>query len=904
MRFAQWMVFLSIVAVASVAPAADFDREINLGQSAGNSLTYDGELPVLRVADGHGTFGLVGAILEGTREWQIVTTPESWYDEAVAVILRQVPVAACYAPGTPPEVMDLYNRYMIAGPSPLAYFLGGRWSGGQGNPRNLTWSFVPDGTLISSGIGEPTAPSDLFSRMDSLFFENTATWIALFEQSFARWGELTGLSYTRVQFGGQPWDDGATWGSSGSAGLRGDLRISMKNIDGGSGVIAFNFFPSNGDMVLDRSENWGASFNNFRFLRNVIMHEHGHGLGEFHVCSNNSKQLMEPFINTSFDGPQHDDMRGAQRHYGDPFEPDNDAASATDLGTLTVASPLTTPPLPPPTTGSNPANTALMSIDGSSEQDWFLFSVDEPFSILTVSAIPRGFSYDSSPQQGGSCTSGNTVNSKAAANLDIELYDSDGVTLLASSATAGLGATETLSDAELTGPADYFVRIFVTGTVSTPQLYDVELSIELPGACCLAEGSCVLTRFAGCTGQPGFYQGDGTLCPPDPACVPVDTMMTCELSSSTAVPGRSVRLDLFVEEVAELAAFQATILITRTSGTGTVTVPCPDGARINEKICISTDTLLPIGDACDGDAPCPVADPPNVCVSRPDYVFAGFQTVALPSCETLEIAASTLSSSTTVTERKYIGDFLLDVSLDAEEGSTFEISFVPGISISSLLDESAAPVPTRFGPPCVLSVSDSLTFDKNRYVSFVPDEPGEIAYKLDMVSSLSHPTAVVSGWVGAPDANGIAALVLDPVTRMWLEPVINITGCEIAPVAEFDLRASQDDGQSFLPPIALRTIPQPGGGKFWGDACGSFNGVEWSAPQGVTNIDDAVCVIKTWQAAEGAPDVPRTDMVPQEPNRVVNFNDVLFVIFAFQGDPYPFGCPDDPCQDNNANPCP
>ena len=179
-----------------------------------------------------------------------------------------------------------------------------------------------------------------------------------------------------------------------------------------------------------------------------------------------------------------------------------------------------------------------------------------------------------------------------------------------------------------------------------------------------------------------------------------------------------------------------------------------------------------------------------------------------------------------------------------------------------------------------------------------------MAYKLDMVSSLFHPTAIVSGWVGVPDADGIASLVPDPVTRLWIEPAVFITGCEITPVAEFELAASTDEGQSFLPSLSLRTILQPGGGLFWGDACGFFDGNEWSAPQGVTNIDDAVCVIKTFQEAEGAPGVPRTDMEPQEPNRLININDVLFVIFAFQGDPYPFGCPDDPCQDNLANPCP
>ena len=72
----------------------------------------------------------------------------------------------------------------------------------------------------------------------------------------------------------------------------------------------------------------------------------------------------------------------------------------------------------------------------------------------------------------------------------------------------------------------------------------------------------------------------------------------------------------------------------------------------------------------------------------------------------------------------------------------------------------------------------------------------------------------------------------------------------------------------------------------------------------MVNVDDVFSIIKTWQQADGAPALPRADVVPQELNRVVNFNDVLFVNFAFQGSYYPFGCPDDPCQDNIANPCP
>ena len=107
-----------------------------------------------------------------------------------------------------------------------------------------------------------------------------------------------------------------------------------------------------------------------------------------------------------------------------------------------------------------------------------------------------------------------------------------------------------------------------------------------------------------------------------------------------------------------------------------------------------------------------------------------------------------------------------------------------------------------------------------------------------------------------------------------------------------------------LCPVSLQTTAQPDEGKFWGDTVGFFDGEQWTPPQGTINFDDVNAAVKSWQVANGAPAIPRTDVEPQEPNRVTNFNDVLFEIFAFQGDPYPFGCPADPCQDNVANPCP
>ena len=77
---------------------------------------------------------------------------------------------------------------------------------------------------------------------------------------------------------------------------------------------------ANGDMLIDTDDippYFSDPRNGFVLLRDTLMHEHGHGMGMLHSCSNNSNILMAPFINTAFDGPQQDDIRSVQSLYGD-----------------------------------------------------------------------------------------------------------------------------------------------------------------------------------------------------------------------------------------------------------------------------------------------------------------------------------------------------------------------------------------------------------------------------------------------------------------------------------------------------------------------------------------------------------------------------------------------------------
>ena len=126
--------------------------------------------------------------------------------------------------------------------------------------------------------------------------------------------------------------------SSGVVNLRPDVRIGGRHIDGNSNILAFNYFPNNGDMVIDTNDSfYNDTSNNSLKFRNVLAHEHGHGIGIGHVCPVQQTKLMEPFVSTQFDGPQHDDIRAGQRLYGDRFEDNDTTGTATDLGVLGIS---------------------------------------------------------------------------------------------------------------------------------------------------------------------------------------------------------------------------------------------------------------------------------------------------------------------------------------------------------------------------------------------------------------------------------------------------------------------------------------------------------------------------------------------------------------------------------------
>jgi hypothetical protein len=382
---------------------------------------------------------------------------------------------ACYDHEHPPTVekmLRLEQRAMMSveGPYGPRYFTSGTQWGTQGQPTTITWSFMPDGVSIpgDAEVGDPTAPSNMFATLDNRFggAANRAVWIGVFEQCFDRWSALTGIEFVRVTSGGNPWDDGAVFSSQASA-ARGTVRIGAHAMDGVNSVLAYAYYPGSGgatgNMVLDSAEAWGTAANDYRYMRNIIMHELGHAVGIRHVCPANGTKLMEPFLTTAFDGPQHDDIRGGQWLYADEFEPNDTAIDATFFGFSQVGVTANISQVQPAV-----AQGSLTSLT-TSDQDVFKgIAVGNVLSTITVTPVGQTQNLN---QQTDVCVAGPTaVNSAMQGDVWFEVFGPDGTTLWDHAFSAPTGQAETLSGILLPG-GNFYVRVRPLGTVTGTQAY-------------------------------------------------------------------------------------------------------------------------------------------------------------------------------------------------------------------------------------------------------------------------------------------------------------------------------------------------------------------------------------------------------------------------------------------------
>ena len=379
----------------------------------------------------------------------------------------------------------------------------------QGDATTLTWGIVADGVTIGAAFperGEQTTGSGLIEFLDanvgdaavngSTSVVRNKDWFRHFESYHERYDALSGLSYEYVDY-----DDGARLRTAaGELGVRPDVRIGGHFIDGGSGVLAYNAFPGDGDMVIDTADAgfYGRAANDYVGLRNVLAHEHGHGIGQPHVVSNTSRYLMEPNVDVSFDGPQLVDILQTQRGYGDVLEKfgGNDlAATASSLGAVLSGDVVAVgmDAALGPDQSVLPEMVDFFTVDGLSDTDFWSFTVDAPgFAELLLE--PLGPLVNLGPQGGSQAA----FDFAAQSDLALALFASDGTTLLGQSNFGGLGEAEFLG-ASL-DPGLYFARVNAGGP-DAAQFYGLSVGftaeVPEPGTWALilaAAVGCMLSR--------------------------------------------------------------------------------------------------------------------------------------------------------------------------------------------------------------------------------------------------------------------------------------------------------------------------------------------------------------------------------------------------------------------------
>ncbi len=267
-------------------------------------------------------------------------------------------------------------------------------------------------------------------------------------------------------------------------------------------------------------------------------------------------------------------------------------------------------------------------------------------------------------------------------------------------------------------------------------------------------------------------------------------------------------------------------------------------------------------------------------------------------------------------------EFLLSDIMTPGESVTlrFTTSDCPGNSVAeaAIDDVSITFASCVVCPSAAAPLAEPDAVAKNRYVSFVPGNPGRKTAVRVVFRSLPSPHDVANGrsmWLGPPetiselggvrlssDAPGApsfvaASLQCEPFVTDWgAVGTIHVYHDGIMPggvyeIREIDGACPSDDVASLSAELVL-SMSQ------WGDVVETCLQSPCGPPNGTVDIVfDVVALLDKFKNAPGALTKARADIQPSVPDQLLSITDVTRALDAFAGASYPFSGPGvaDPC---------
>ncbi|MCK4659006.1 MAG: hypothetical protein KAV82_05740 [Phycisphaerae bacterium] len=341
-------------------------------------------------------------------------------------------------------------------------------------------------------------------------------------------------------------------------------------------------------------------------------------------------------------------------------------------------------------------------------------------------------------------------------------------------------------------------------------------------------------------------------------------IVTCQLVGDVAPSGASIPMHLFVENVTDLRVYLITIGIQKTFGVGTVDVECPAGVAINTNGVTLNGTHF-------------------------DFVFSGLlSSPATGGCPHLRLGSTLDAGGVSVgATPAYLGTYVLDISSNAEIGSTFRMSVLDG-GDSYLWDSSIQTMGFAVGPACDLTVEAySLHATEaigSRYLQIAPD-PSPAAMALRVTSP---DEACVDQYVDFdPDPiladMGVGRLVESPVVLTPADwGTVYLSDEEIIPDTTYEVRAEWPQG-GLTDAASARTW-------LWADVNNSG---------GPVDEDDIECLLEGFAGdfntcglfADDLVGDVNDDLMGAITNAAVDLDDLMAGLDAFDGAGYPYPGP-------------